>query len=562
MKNIYKYSPIILLFLLLSSSCSEDFLEVENRSNLALSSFFQTPKDVEFAVNSCYYGLSGRGMHGNGWYLLFNTYSDRILFETTNQDEMTINSSDGSVSAMFQDLYIGLYRTSLTIKTIKERAIPGLSTELKQRFLGECYTLQAAYLFHLVTIFDRPYYYDENSVPLDPETVFPNGEREQFWNKIEENLTIYRDSLPESYDAQQIGKVTKGMANALLGKAMLYKHYHYYARFGNDGSAEDIADLQTGKEAFQAVMDGPYELVQPKAPFTKLDYVYAHLSNFSYVDLPSENNIYPGEYTSESVWMIMYTNDFYINLYLPAWMAAGHRNSEYFSPHIASYKNHAIHPYMWLEFEEDNPPAGLDRDPRAYSTCYLDGDILDFRPENTNYYNVGFKYITNIKSPAGARGISIPDQPTKEFGLKKYYFPVYYEADAPKNAPTNRNYIRLADVYLMFAETQYLLGDDGTGLTALNKVRSRMGMQPVDALTPQTIIHERDVELCTEGHRFLDLIRWSFDSEMATPWDQIEWGIDAMNSVNPFQVDKNEYLPIPIREIDLSHGELVQNKGW
>ena len=45
-------------------------------------------------------------------------------------------------------------------------------------------------------------------------------------------------------------------------------------------------------------------------------------------------------------------------------------------------------------------------------------------------------------------------------------------------------------------------------------------------------------------------------------WNDIDWGIDKENSVNPFEVDKNEFLPIPQFEIDLSHGTLTQNPGW
>ncbi|HYW97006.1 MAG TPA: hypothetical protein VE870_15530 [Bacteroidales bacterium] len=43
---------------------------------------------------------------------------------------------------------------------------------------------------------------------------------------------------------------------------------------------------------------------------------------------------------------------------------------------------------------------------------------------------------------------------------------------------------------------------------------------------------------------------------------KIEWGINSSNSVNPFVVGKNEYLPIPIREINLGRGQLKQNPGW
>lgn len=79
----------------------------------------------------------------------------------------------------------------------------------------------------------------------------------------------------------------------------------------------------------------------------------------------------------------------------------------------------------------------------------------------------------------------------------------------------------------------------------------------------EAIIHERDVELALEGHRWFDLIRWSFDPE---------WGIDMQeilaDQINTdddgsfFIKGKHEFMPIPIREINLNQGSLKQNPGW
>jgi hypothetical protein len=147
-------------------------------------------------------------------------------------------------------------------------------------------------------------------------------------------------------------------------------------------------------------------------------------------------------------------------------------------------------------------------------------------------------------------------QPSLGFGLKKYYFPVYYEGlNAPKNDPINIRLIRFSDVMLMFAEVELLLGEDAAGLVQLNAVRARVDMPPVATLSTAAIMHERDVELAGEGHRFLDLIRWSFDPAWNINWYQI-YGSSA------FTVGKNEYLPIPLSEITLNHGALKQNQGW
>jgi hypothetical protein len=80
-------------------------------------------------------------------------------------------------------------------------------------------------------------------------------------------------------------------------------------------------------------------------------------------------------------------------------------------------------------------------------------------------------------------------------------------------------------------------------------------MPPVAALTRTAIMHERDVELALEGHRFLDLVRWSFD-----PLWNIKW-YDLLGN-SSFTVGKNEYLPIPLEEINKNHGQLKQNPGW
>ncbi len=563
MKRLLKYSPIFIITLLISDSCSESFLEVENRNVLAVSSFWTTPDDALYAVNTCYYGINGNGGHGNNWYFMFSSFSDRILHETPNMDMLSVNSSSRKPFLMFRDFNIGLFRSASVIKNLSEREIPGLDEELKQRYLGEAFACKALYYFNLVTIFNKPYYFDEFSVPDDPNTIFPNGDPVQFWDKLEEDLDFAITVLPSDYPKSDIGRVTRGMANALLGKALLYKHYHYYARNGNAGSADDIADLERARQAFLAVKNSNvYSLVQPQEPKTRKDYIYAHLSNFSYVDLPSENNTYTGEITTESIWMILYHDTRFNEGWLPGWQWSGHLCSQYYGPHIASFRNFEIHPQLWQQFETAGAPAGFDRDPRAYSTCYLDGDTLDFRPENEAYYNRQFISGVNDKLIASNRGLNIPGQPSLSFGVRKYYFPVYYEKLAPNNAPSNRNVIRYADLLLMHAEVMQLLGDDGSGLESLNEVRRRMDMPDIGALSAEAVIHERDVELATEGLRWLDLVRWSFDPDWGIPWENLEWGINKDNSINPFVVGKHEYLPIPIREINLSNGALIQNPGW
>lgn len=553
-RNIFAVA-LVFGFAVLINSCSEDFLDVQNKNQLALSSFYSTPNDAWMAVNTAYNPLAFGGMFGNNMFFVFNSFDDRVLFESTGMDEFNINSSNGSVSSMYRALYIGLWRCSHIMYNLTTRNIPGLDQETRDNFIAQLRTLRAMYYFYLVVVFKQPYFYDDTNLPEDYLAAYGNSDPSKFWNKIAEDLQWSIPVLPEKWPDADLGRVTKGSARALLGKAMLFKHYHYYVKNGTAGSPQDASDLRMGKQALEDLMNsGAHQLIQPKAPFTKKDYLYAYLSNFSYLPLPSENNLYPAENNDESLWEVQYSDDRIAGGWLPGWQWSGALNEQYFSGHESSYRNHEIHPKLFLEFETAGAPAGFDRDPRAYATCYLDGDTMDFRPEQ--YYYKPYKSGVNNKKIAQGRGLNYIGQPSVGFGLKKYYFPTYNDKDAPKNDPVNIRVIRYADALLMYAEITYLLNEDvNLGLQRLNEVRARVGMPPVAELNPQVIKHERDVELATEAHRFLDLVRWSFDPQ----WN-INWYTIFGN--NSFVVGKNEYLPIPIDEINKNKGLLKQNPGW
>ena len=122
----------------------------------------------------------------------------------------------------------------------------------------------------------------------------------------------------------------------------------------------------------------------------------------------------------------------------------------------------------------------------------------------------------------------------------------------------DRRLIRYADVLLMAAEALNQDGKPADALKYLNQVRARArgGNENVlpditvtDKSTLQNIIlHERRVELALEGFRFWDLIRTGRADSVLGPLG--------------FVKGKNELLPIPQQEIDISQGRLTQNPNW
>ena len=157
-------------------------------------------------------------------------------------------------------------------------------------------------------------------------------------------------------------------------------------------------------------------------------------------------------------------------------------------------------------------------------------------------------------------------------------------------------YMRLADVYLMYAEAaaQAYGGANGkvsgyakTAVEAINVLRTRAGAGPVatqflgniDAFMSE-VRRERAVELAFEGHRFNDLRRWllltespytlkkAVEFDRAAPLDPTK--SDKDNKVLNFRetlilerkfTAKHYWLPLKTNDVNL-YLEFQQNPGW
>lgn len=161
-----------------------------------------------------------------------------------------------------------------------------------------------------------------------------------------------------------------------------------------------------------------------------------------------------------------------------------------------------------------------------------------------------------------------------------------YEVNLPDirlqtNTSCNFPIIRYADVLLMAAEADLKVngGSSPYGVNAYNQVRRRAyGYNPntavsildVNSITIQDIYDERSRELCFEGQRRTDLIRWGImTQEMNKVVQQnaisapSNYALAASLAANNFLTNPSKYVlfPIPAREIELDN-ELKQNIGW
>jgi hypothetical protein len=81
-----------------------------------------------------------------------------------------------------------------------------------------------------------------------------------------------------------------------------------------------------------------------------------------------------------------------------------------------------------------------------------------------------------------------------------------------------------------------------------------------------SIYYERKLELAMEGHRFFDLVRWGTAESELTAYFGYEGKLTSDVARGKFTKGKNDYYPIPQRQIDLSQSGgspvLKQNPGY
>jgi hypothetical protein len=114
--------------------------------------------------------------------------------------------------------------------------------------------------------------------------------------------------------------------------------------------------------------------------------------------------------------------------------------------------------------------------------------------------------------------------------------------------------IRLAEMYLIRAETAFRAGNVTAALSDINRIRTRSGATPLTAanLTLEAILRERQLELAFEGFRIYDLKRTNTDLVRTA-----SNGTTTVTSISsPILV-----LPIPQREVNVNAG-LTQNEGY
>lgn len=503
-----KYILTFLCFIFLLG-CEKDLLDQANPNTLTPDIFWKTEADATSAIIGTYSPLSTIFYHGRIWYIVELSNSDEIWNPGGIGGDLRHyngNPNDGNYANAFAEMWKVIFRANLVLQNVP--AIE-MDASLKDNILGEAYFLRALNYFVLVNHFRNIPLVTEPAASLEA-TQQAQVDPSLVWDQIKADLTTAITLLPTSWDDNNKGRVFKGSASALLGKA------HLYLEEWGPASAE-----------FKKLIDGSYGTFDLMENFG---------DNFKE---SSENNM-------ESLFEIQFDKT---GAWTAGWGSDVPSTARYSSMDF-DHANYEMNPWVLDLFLQETTNGGL-MDPRAKETL-----IWDY-PEAEHFDGILFseKFATQLTDFAA--------DPTKRRPVRNAKF-IEPNGGQPRAAfntnGNNKRIIRFADVLLMHAEAENeASGPTADAYASINRVRARVDMPEIPAglskdAFRQRVRDERTLELCNESQRPLDLLRWGLSPSRFV--DDPSLRPNAL-----LYVPGREYFPIPQLEI-ATNPNMVQNPGY
>jgi len=638
MKNL-KYIILLGIFLNIFTSC-KDYLDIVPDKTQEIELLFERKEAAYKALSTCYHYLPQQ----DGVYATHAFASDALTTplaqetpgvelmrgkQTSDNPLLGFWSGYSAYGRSQESLFEAIRACNTFIENI-DGVVDMNSTE-KTQWKGEAIFLKAYYHFLLASQYGPIPIIDENlpiSASIDEVRVKRNTMDEVF-DYIVSTIDKAATDLPErTVSDNDLGRVDKVTALAMKAKVLLYAasplyngNSEFYQSFVNkDGipffnTTVDIEKWKLAADAAKEAIDIAHangiELynftgIVPK--FDSTDYDQSEvkaLYNYRYMFTekwnreliwgnsdPVDNGdwwtlqaaammINPNSSANHGAWQwvsptLEMVEEYYTKNGLPIDEDISYNYAARYALSIIpdAEKFHA-------QLGEVTSAINLNREPRFYASIGFDRGIYRTWGEKWN--------LLMRKGEAYGRRANTNDYVITGYTLKKVCHPASEGSDYNKLVAYPWPIIRLADLYLIYAEAMNeYSGPSQSIYDYINEIRTRAGIPTLQdswdnaaiAKTPgkyqtkeglREIIHqERLIELAFEGQRFYDIRRWKLaDKYFNRP--VTGWSVDE-SSTNKFYQKKivgqrsfitpRDYLfPIPLNEI-IINSNLVQNPGW
>lgn len=522
-----------------------------------------------------------------------------------DQGDFTTNNNDVFANRAFRDLWsaswFGLRKISLGLENIDK--LTEATQEEKDLIKGQLLFFRGWFHHRLMEYFGGMPYINY-VLPSDEKLRLPRLSYQACADLAAADFREAANLLPIDWDNTTAGKRTLGKnqlrINKIMALAYLGKNYLW--------AGSPLMNLQsTGSKTYHA----DYCKKAAQAFGELLSLVESGQTKYALVPMA---NIYLNFYTTGQNWaMPGSTEAIFRGPYIDAWVSNWGTSKQYiplevgdgdlkFNP-TANYVDYygMKNGLPIKDITQSDAESGYnaeypwkDRDPRFYKDIIFDGTKVIqgnmSASEEKNRY-------ANLFTGGSYRDIRTGSQ--TGYVLRKFIPLTSNKYDQAYSYGTNLHiyvpYMRLADVYLMYAESAMMASNSATGkadnygktaVDAINIVRNRAGVGHVDSkflssaasLLPE-LRRERAVELAFEGHRFNDLRRWLLLTE--APYTQKKSvSFDRSGTFNTIDPSKNRvvnlkenmllerkftskhyWLPLKVRDVNMYH-EFYQNPGW
>ncbi|UFH53908.1 RagB/SusD family nutrient uptake outer membrane protein [Spirosoma sp. KNUC1025] len=508
-------------------SCSESkLLDQVNPNQASTATFWKTSDDAIKGVNAAYSAMQDRRF---SLWIRFLTdlssdegYSQSPWTDLGNISKFIVTDYNIPMNIEpFQAAYQGIYRTNQVLENVPNIK---MDATLQKRILAEAKVIRAYFYYNMANIWGNvPLVLKSQTLSERPA----QNTQQQVFEQVIKDCQEAAVDLPDGYTGLDVGRLHKYSAIALIGKTYMQQR--------------KWAEAAT---ALKQIID--------QTP-TRFDLVPDYKDNFTTL---LENN-------KESLFEIQYydENESKVGGAVNYDVAGGSESSEH--AQFFGLRNTTGfdkggwcdgQPTKWLlnEFLKEKDKNG-NKDYRLDYTMFYSGSTL--KPH-------GYTYADLTRLAAGSDYLPERDR----FWIK---YTNYYQSTDSYFSGINDRVIRLADIYLLYAEALNEQGQTAAGIPFANRVRARVNMNALPLTMTQNdfrvqLRHDRVVELAGETQRFWDMKRYGIlGPELAGPdaGKKPANESDFDTDFTTYQKGKSELYPIPLYETD-ANPNIKQNPGW
>jgi starch-binding outer membrane protein, SusD/RagB family len=485
MKTLNRILIPLFCITLLVTGCKEDFLERPSLSDVSAENFYQTPEELRLATAALYAGSPWGEWTYACYFPIGDVLSGNMVLgyngDAVQFNNFAVTEANGGLTSNWKSMYKVVAHCNTTINNINAKAPASIPEATKNAAIAEARFIRAFAYYNLAMLWKDVPIIEDNTILISSPLVRRNNV-DDVYQFIVNDLT---------FAAQYLPAVDKGRVTTWSAQGMLAKVYLTWAGLKSPGTGDrDPALLDLARQyAGNVCNNKSLKLLGFEDDGT--------------IDLSGYPNLFKVQYNDnvESLFSLQWhpsPQGWLGGNMLQLYSSGGDKIS---ASGVAGWFGISPTYDMFLQYAENDVI-------RRKATFMLKGDEY---PE-LDAAGGGFTYAGDA-------------------GLKKHIIGTRLDNSSPTmteiSSPEHNALLRLADVYLLYAEAIIGNNDSTQNAEAIkyyNKVRKRAGVDTLGLteegeqkyLTADMVFKERRIELAAESQFWFDIVRlYYYDNEKA-----------------------------------------------